>query len=95
MNLSLQYQDAWWVFHRVKYSSCKKSMRPQKAWVKKDVKSKMAAKNGCDNSSMAKILIMTIQVNLCVLLQDSVPNSPEFSLLKFLPLNYYHSGLHL
>ena len=33
---------------------------------------------------MVKILIMTIQVNF-------VPNLPELSLLKFLPLTYHHS----
>jgi len=37
---------------------------PQKAIVKKDVKSKVAAKiNGCDGKLIAKKLIMTIQVN--------------------------------
>ena len=43
---------------------------------------------------MAKILMMTIQVHFCVLLQVSLglgTNSPELLLLKFLPLNYYHS----
>ena len=41
---------------------------------------------------MAKILIMTIQVNLSCLLQVSLgctPNSPELSLLKFLPFTYH------
>ena len=38
---------------------------------------------------MVKILITTIQVNLC---QDqAAPSSPELSLLKFLPLTYNHS----
>ena len=32
--------------------------------MKKDVKSKVAAKNGCDGRLMAKILITTIKVNL-------------------------------
>ena len=58
----------------------KKSAAPKKARTKKDVKSKVAAKNGCDGRLMAKILITTIQVNL-------VPNpsgggnanSPELS----------------
>ena len=48
--------------------------------MKKDVKSKVAAKNGCDGRLMAKNLITTIKVNL-------VPNprgggnanSPELS----------------
>ena len=38
---------------------------------------------------------MAIQVKLCCLLQVSLgysaPNSPELSLLKLLPLTYYHS----
>jgi len=42
------------------------------AVVKKDVKSKMATKNGCDGRLKAKILIMTIKVNLCCLLHISV-----------------------
>jgi len=42
----------------------KRCAAPKKAIVKKDVKSKVAAKNGSDGSSMAKILITTIQVNL-------------------------------
>jgi len=37
---------------------------------------------------MVKILITTIQVNL---LGGGHTNSPELLLLKFLPLNYYHS----
>ena len=39
---------------------------------------------------MVKILITTIQVNL-VPLGQLAQNSPELSLLKFLPLTYYHS----
>ena len=58
--------------------------------VKKDVKSKVAAKNGCDGRLMVKILITTIQVNL-VPLGQLAQNSPELSLLKFLPLTYHHS----
>jgi len=38
---------------------------------------------------MAKDL-MTIQVNLCILFQESALNSPELSLLKFLPLIKHH-----
>ena len=36
-------------------------------------------RNGCDNSSMAKILITTIQVNLCVLLQVSLGLGTKFT----------------
>ena len=36
---------------------------------------------------MVKILIMTIQVNFV----KQHKNSPELSLLKFLPLTYHHS----
>ena len=58
--------------------------------MKKDVKSKVAARNGCDGRLMVKILITTIQVNL-VPLGQLAQNSPELSLLKFLPLTYHHS----
>jgi len=51
-------------------SGKKKYEAPKKAIVKKDVKSKMAAKNGCDGKLIAKILITTIQVDL-------VPNHSE------------------
>ena len=42
---------------------------------------------------MAKILITTIQVNLVPSPSDTGVNtiSPEFPLLKFLPLTYHHS----
>ena len=56
--------------------------------VKKDMKSKVAA--DCDGRLMVKILITTIQVNL-VPLGQLAQNSPELSLLKFLPLTYHHS----
>ena len=42
----------------------------------------------------SKILITTIQLNLCCLSTfhyDSAPNSPELSLLKFLLLAYHHA----
>ena len=39
---------------------------------------------------MVKILITTIQVNF-VPIDQAAPNSPELSLLKFLPLTYHHS----
>ena len=57
-------------------------------------------RNGCDGRLMVKILITTVQVNLCCLLhKDSAPISPELSLLKFLPLTYVPSqpflGRHL
>jgi len=42
----------------------KKCVAPKKAIVKKDVKSKVVAKDGCDGRLIAKILIMTIQVNV-------------------------------
>ena len=57
--------------------------------MKKDVKSKVAAKKWLDGRLKVKILI-TIQVNL-VLLGQLAQNSPELSLLKFLPLTYHHS----
>ena len=74
-----------------KQPSCKKrSAALEKAMVKKYVKSKVAAKNGCDGRLMVKILITTIQVNL-VPLGQLAQNLPELSLLKFLPLTYHHS----
>jgi len=52
-----------------KQPSCKKDVwLPKKAIMKKDVKSKVAAKKWFDGRLMAKILIMTIQVNLFCLL---------------------------
>ena len=39
--------------------------------------------HGCDGRSMEKILMTTIQVNLCVFLQELAPNSPELSSLFF------------
>ena len=47
-------------------------------------------RNGCDGRLMVKILVTTIQVNL-VPLGQLAQNSPELSLLKFLPLTYHHS----
>jgi len=67
---------------------------PKKAIVKKDVKSKVAAKNGCDGRLIAKILIMTIQVDLMPNHSETWrgnTNSAELSLLKFLLLDYHHS----
>jgi len=72
----------------------KKYATPKNAVVKKDVKSKVAAKNGCDGRVKAKILITTIQVNLVLNRSETGKgntNSPELSLLKFLPLAYHHS----
>ena len=80
------------VISNQKQPSCKKGWGLQNSQGKKDVKSQVAAKNGCDGRLMAKFLITIILVNL-------VPNpsgggninSPESLLLKFLPLTYHHS----
>jgi len=67
---------------------------PKKAIVKKDVKSKVAAKNGYDVKLITKFLITPIQLNLCCLSTfhyDFAPNSPELLLLKFLLSAYHHS----
>ena len=53
-----------------KQQAVKKSVWLQNVRVKKDTKSKVAPRNDCDNSSVIKNLIMTIQVNL-------VPNPSE------------------
>jgi len=61
--------------------------------VKKDVKSKVAAKNGCDGMLIAKILIMTIQVNLVLNHSETWRGNTNSAklLLKFLLLAYHHS----
>jgi len=62
--------------------------------VKKDVKSKVVAKNGCDGRLIAKILISTIQVDLVPNHSETWrgnTNSAELALLKFLVLAYHHS----
>ena len=41
----------------------KKGAVPKKTMVKKDVKSKVAARNGCNGRLMVKILLTTIRVN--------------------------------
>ena len=47
--------------------------------------------NGCDGRLIAKIIMTTIQVNLCCLFHVSLTNLPQLSLLKFLLLTYHHS----
>ena len=74
------------VISNPKQPSCKKSVAPEKPMVKKDVKSKVAAKKCCDGRLMVKILITAIQVNFVL-----ASNSPDLSLLKFLLLTYHHS----
>ena len=65
----------------------KKCVALRKAMVKKDVNPRWRPRNGCDGRLMVKILIITIQVNFV----KRHKNSPELSLLKFLPLTYHHS----
>ena len=62
-----------------KTASCEKRVQPQNARVKKIWNQRWRPRNGCDNSSMAKFLITTIQVNLCVLLQVSLGLSTKFN----------------
>jgi len=65
---------------------------PQECCCEKDVKSKVAVKNGCDGRLKAKILIMTIKVNLVLNCGgEGSTNSPELSLLIFILLAYHHS----
>jgi len=67
---------------------------PQEGHCEKDVKSRVAAKNGCDGRLIAKILIATIQVNLVPNRSEiwrGNTNSAELVLLKFLLLAYHHS----
>jgi len=48
-------------------------------------------RNGCDGRLKAKILITTISCRIVVKSREGNTNSPELSLLKFLPLAYHHS----
>jgi len=76
-----------------KQPSCEKVCGSEMpARVKKDEKLKVAAKKWLRNSSMAKFLVMTNSGEF-VCPPPSVTNSPELSLLKFLPLNYAISWL--
>jgi len=77
--------------------SVKKVCSPQEGHCEKDVKSKVADKKWLCHG---KILIMTIQVNLVPNPSgEGNTNSPELSLLKFLPLTSHHShflaGFHI
>jgi len=58
--------------------------------VKKDVKSKVTAKNGCDGRLTVKILITTIQVNFvpnCNETWKGNTNSAEFSVIKIFAIS--------
>ena len=80
------------MYYLIKNSQAvKKGVRPLKRlWWKKMWNPRWRPRNGCDGRLMVKILITTIQVNL-VPLGQLAQNSPELSLLKFLPLTYHHS----
>jgi len=95
IDLSLRYDHLkLYLIQKKNSPAVKKCAAPKKAIAKKDVKSKVAAKNGWDGRLIAKILITPIQLNLCCLSTfhyDSAPNSPELLLLKFLLLTYHHS----
>jgi len=56
--------------------------------VKKDVNPRWQPRNGCDGRFIAKILITTIQANLCCLLHVSQGFGTKFTLLT-----YHHSHL--
>jgi len=58
---------------------------PQKARVKKDMKSKVEAKKWLWSYVYGKNLMITIQVNLCASFTRT------WHQIKFLPLTYYHS----
>jgi len=72
--------DSWSRISNPKQPNCKKSVWPPRRplW-KKDVKSKVAAKKWLDGRLIAKILIMTIQVNLCCLLHVSLGFDTKFT----------------
>ena len=65
------------------------------ASMKKGMKYRSRPRNGCDGRSVTKILIMTIQMNLCYLIPfhyKLVQNSRKLSLIiKFLSLTYHDS----
>jgi len=69
-----------------KQPNCKKSVRPPRR--QKRCESNVATKKWLDGRLMKKILIMATQVNL-VPNPSETTNSPELSLLKFLPLAYH------
>jgi len=67
---------------------------PQEGHCEKRCEIKVAAKKWLDGRLMAKILITTIQVNLVPnpgKRGEGNTNSPELSLLKFLPLAYHQA----
>jgi len=86
-NMQLQKE----VISMQKQPNYNKSLQYQKAWVKKDVKSKLVTKKCLWLYFNCKNLITKIWCWVLVKLGGGHTNSPELSLLKFLPLNYHHS----
>jgi len=73
-----------------KQSSCKKKCVALLC-EKKMSNPRWQPRNGYDGRLMAKILTMTIQVNLVSNHGEGNSNSPELLLLKLLPLLYHYS----
>ena len=74
-----------------KQPSCKKKQcGPQKGYGEKDVNPRWRPRNGCDGRLMVKIFNND---NLGEFFAKTKwhKNSPQLSLLKFLPLTYHHS----
>ena len=62
--------------------------------MKENLKSKVTRRNGCNGVLITKILIITIQVNLCCLLHASLGFGTKFTwiiVIKFLLLIYHRS----
>jgi len=83
----------------------KKVCSLQEGHCEKNVKSKVAAKNDCDRRLIAKILISTIQANLCCLLHVSLGFGTKFTwivVIKIFSINLppqpflgRHLGFHI
>ena len=83
------YKMKWYLYKNSKL--WKKECGPKMPGWKKMWNHWWRPRNGCDNSLMAKFLIMTIQVNLVLSPSETGRRTHKFTLLKFLPLNYYYS----
>ena len=87
----------WLCNHRKKWYLCKnsklwKKCSPKMPGWKKMWNQRWQPRNGCDNNSMAKILITTIEVNLVPSPSETWRRTHKFTwifVIRFFPLNYY------
>jgi len=93
--MNMQLQKNWYLYKNSQ--AVKKKCAAPKSLGKKRCEIKDGGQEivNCDNSSMAKILIMTIQMNLVSSPSETwrKTNLPKLSLLKFLLLTFHHSHL--